>query len=291
MTTEHSFRIEDAKKYGIGCAVILNNMRYWLDKNRANNKHIFQGRVWTYNSTRAFADLFPYLSEKQIYRRLKKLEDKGVLITGNFNEKGYDQTKWYSVNEAEYVLDDTSEPFSETGESIPRNGKLHSPKSENGYSENGKPIPDINTDSKTDINTDTPEPDESASMKEARGIAEDLLDAICTWDETHKYNARKPSIESWVKDLEKAIRIDKRTPEQLTWMISYLFRAKRESVNSFWAPNIQSGKKLRDKFDTIKNQIIRERKTKGNGRTFEGAQQKHRETQEFLDRYYTESEQ
>ena len=134
-TTDHSFKIEDAKKYGVECAVLLYNLRHWLEKNVANEKHIHDGRVWTYNSTKAFADLFPYLSEKQIYRRLQKLEKEGILLTGNYNNHEYDRTKWYSIDETEYC--------------ISHNRENHSPKSENGNSESGETIPDINTDINT----------------------------------------------------------------------------------------------------------------------------------------------
>ena len=134
-TTDHSFKIEDAKKYGVECAVLLYNLRHWLEKNVANEKHIHDGRVWTYNSTKAFADLFPYLSEKQIYRRLQKLEKEGILLTGNYNNHEYDRTKWYSIDETEYC--------------ISHNRKNHSPKSENENSESGETIPDINTDINT----------------------------------------------------------------------------------------------------------------------------------------------
>lgn len=141
---EHHFLIEDAKKHkDIATAVIIYNIRYWLRKNVANKKHQHDGRYWTYNSVKAFSDLFPYLTEKQIYSRLKKLEDSGYLIVGNYNKVGYDQTKWYSINEEEFKT------FKEAP--ILPHGKMDLPSGENGLYPEVKPIPDIKPDVNPDI--------------------------------------------------------------------------------------------------------------------------------------------
>lgn len=96
MVTTHCFNVEDAIKYGVECAVILYNIRFWCDKNQANGTHEHDGYYWTYNSTRAFSTLFPYLTQEQIKGRLKKLEDMGAIISGEYNQMKYDRTKWYT---------------------------------------------------------------------------------------------------------------------------------------------------------------------------------------------------
>ena len=96
---EHSFDIEIAKEYGVNCAILLKYIYYWIEKNRANDKHFHDGCYWTYNSIRAFEELFPYMSKNTINRCLKTLVDKGLLIEGNFNSSSYDRTKWYTVTE------------------------------------------------------------------------------------------------------------------------------------------------------------------------------------------------
>lgn len=45
----HNFDINIAEKYGINAAIILQNMYYWIEKNRANEKHFHDGYYWTYN--------------------------------------------------------------------------------------------------------------------------------------------------------------------------------------------------------------------------------------------------
>jgi hypothetical protein len=93
----HTFDPVEAVKYGILEAVLLSNIRWWVAKNQANGRHSHDGKYWTYNSAKAFTKLFPYASQQQIQRALKRLEDAGVLYVGSYNSNPYDHTKWYSV--------------------------------------------------------------------------------------------------------------------------------------------------------------------------------------------------
>ena len=138
---EHSFNIELAKKYGILEAILLKNIWFWIKKNEANEKNFYDGTYWTYNSTRAFNELFPYASESSIKRALKSLQEKGIIKTGNYNKSAYDRTLWYA--------------FTDLGESIVSNRQMEVNKSSDGNEQNGLTIPDINTDNKiTNIKTD-----------------------------------------------------------------------------------------------------------------------------------------
>ncbi len=101
----YSFSVSDAQKWGSSdIATILHNIRFWLDKNKANNTHIHDGRVWTYNSAEAFSKLFPWLSSSQIKRLLKKLHDGGLLLKGNHSEDKLKKANWYSLDEPEYIV-------------------------------------------------------------------------------------------------------------------------------------------------------------------------------------------
>ena len=95
----HTFNVEVAKNTGVDGAIIIENIYYWLLKNKANKKHYHDGFYWTYNSVKAFEELFPYWSVKQISRILNSLERDGYLKTGNYNKLAYDRTKWYTLTE------------------------------------------------------------------------------------------------------------------------------------------------------------------------------------------------
>lgn len=132
---EHHFNVEIAKEYGILEAIILNNLQHWIEKNRANGKNFHDGHYWTYNSAKAFSELFPYASQKQIRKALQNLIAEGIIQTGNYNKNPYDRTLWYS--------------FTEKGDSIFQMVKIDVPKRENGNDLEGQPIPDNKPDNKT----------------------------------------------------------------------------------------------------------------------------------------------
>lgn len=134
----HSFNVIIAKDYGIIEAILLNHFEYWISKNVANKKNFHNGYYWTFNSIRAFNELFPYISQRQIQNALKHLKELEIIQTGNFNKSTYDRTLWYA--------------FTKKGKSIMQKCKMESANLLNGLCENVEPIPDINTNINTDIN-------------------------------------------------------------------------------------------------------------------------------------------
>jgi hypothetical protein len=96
---EHHFKVRDAKRYGITEAILLYNLRFWIAKNKANGKHFHNGRTWTYNSCKAFGELFSYLSESQIKRALASLVKQDAILKDNFNRMPYDRTNWYALTD------------------------------------------------------------------------------------------------------------------------------------------------------------------------------------------------
>ena len=129
--SRHSFDPEIAKQVGINAAVIYQNILWWAERNAANNKHNHEGLWWTYNSVSAFAELFPYLTSKQIRTSLDRLEKQRLILSGSFNKSAYDRTKWYA-------------PTCPIGE--------HDlPIGANEIDLKGEPIPDVNTVDKPDV--------------------------------------------------------------------------------------------------------------------------------------------
>lgn len=103
---KHILDIGVAQLVGANAALILENISYWCEHNAANNATLHDGRYWTYNSTKAFGELFPYMTINVIRASLKKLKDNGLILTGNYNKSAYDRTMWYTLTEkAEKMLD------------------------------------------------------------------------------------------------------------------------------------------------------------------------------------------
>ena len=132
---QHSFNVELAKEYGILEAILLNHLWFWIKKNKANNTNYFDGSYWTFNSTKAFSELFPYASEKKIKYALKHLREEEIIKVGNYNKDTRDRTLWYA--------------FTEKGKAIVQNRPMESSFLSDTKVENVQALPDI----KPNINT------------------------------------------------------------------------------------------------------------------------------------------
>lgn len=124
---EHHFNIAIACKYGVLEAILINNFEYWIKKNEANNINFKDGTYWTFNSTKAFQQLFPYVSERQIRDAINHLINEGILITNNYNASTYDRTKWYA--------------FDKNATSIMQKCQMEYAKMSNGFDKSATPIP------------------------------------------------------------------------------------------------------------------------------------------------------
>lgn len=128
----YNFDIEVAKEYGVNEAIMIANFQHWIRKNKANGKNFYDGHWWTYNSKKAFTELFPFWTEQNIKTILNHLKDKGVLITCNYNENQYDRTLWYAfVDEDKWI-----------GENQP----MHKLELTNGEVRTNQAIPNIKPD-------------------------------------------------------------------------------------------------------------------------------------------------
>lgn len=100
----YNFDDHEANDYGVFEAIVIYNLRFWIIKNKANNKHQFRGedeiiRTWTYNSQEAFQKIFWFWTKDQVRRILERLLEKEVIVKGNFNDNSYNKTAWYAFKD------------------------------------------------------------------------------------------------------------------------------------------------------------------------------------------------
>ena len=149
---QYTFDVQEAIEYGVDEAIMIWNLRFWILKNKANNKHLYDGKTWTYNSHEAFQRLFPFWTKDQVRRILERLLTKKVIIKGNFNNNSYNKTAWYAfVDEAKFMssslilshMANLPDRDGENAKSIWQNRKIDVAESENGIGENAKSNTDI----------------------------------------------------------------------------------------------------------------------------------------------------
>lgn len=178
----HMFDPQIAKEYGVNAAIIFQNLAYWIERNRANETNFHDGRYWTYNSVRALTEPFPYLTDKQIRGALKKLEEGGMILVGNYNKSAYDRTRWYAL--------------AEKGLSICTKGQMNFTDRENENAQEGEPIPDINTNITT-----YNKPDISARKKEPRHKYGEYSNVTLSDTDLEKLKREFPN--EWMEKIEQ----------------------------------------------------------------------------------------
>lgn len=78
---KHVFDPAIVKKTGsIQAAILFENIRHWVHKNKSMEINFVDGMYWTYSSTKAFTELLPYLTKKQVRTAIDKLIQKGLIV-------------------------------------------------------------------------------------------------------------------------------------------------------------------------------------------------------------------
>ena len=84
---------------GLQEAIVLQQLHYWHEINKRDNRNFHDESYCSYNNYRQWqADEFVFWSESQIKRIFQSLEKRGLIYVGNYNHEKIDRTKWYSVN-------------------------------------------------------------------------------------------------------------------------------------------------------------------------------------------------
>lgn len=92
------FNEDHAQRYGLKEAIILHKIIFYILLNRKNGTNLRLGKYWTFQSKRGWRESLKVFSDMQIWRTLKSLEKQGALVSGEFNKKAYDKTRWYALS-------------------------------------------------------------------------------------------------------------------------------------------------------------------------------------------------
>ncbi|SME89288.1 hypothetical protein [Desulfovibrio gilichinskyi] len=230
----HSFNVEVAKEHGFEAAVILHFLCFWCMKNQANEKHMHDGVAWTYNSSVAFQELFPYLTRHKVRKAMEVLEEAKLILSGNYNQVKYDRTKWYAV---------TANGFVKNESSIVQNSPMHCSNSTNGSVGNHQPIPVNNT-----VHYSVDKPDNGEGNQKETKISPEIKEFVSKFQKhvlsIHGIKAPKITeslLNSGQDVVDKLIRLDgfklDQIRDSLRWAVT----------DDFWSKNVLSLGSLRKK--------------------------------------------
>lgn len=141
----HPMRIERdlAKEIGLNESIVLLQLEYLITI--SSNER--DGRMWTYQSLQDLHEIyFPWWSPTTISRIVKSLEEKELIVIGNYNKLGYDRTQWYALNDVGIARLTSvlmhSDAIFQNEKSIFQNGDMDHVKMKNGSCQNETTIPE-----------------------------------------------------------------------------------------------------------------------------------------------------
>jgi len=90
--------VELANVLGLSESIVLQQVHYWLQKNKEEGRNLKDGFTWTYNTYIDWQEQFPFWSDSTIKRTISKLENMGLLVSASYNKEKFDRTKWYRID-------------------------------------------------------------------------------------------------------------------------------------------------------------------------------------------------
>ncbi len=88
-------KLQLVRLIGFKPAIVLQQVRYWLGEDR--KPQIREGRPWVYNTYPDWQKQFPFWPVSTVKETFLELEREGLLLSGHFNTRNTDRTKWYTI--------------------------------------------------------------------------------------------------------------------------------------------------------------------------------------------------
>lgn len=169
-----------AERYGFEEAVFLDAIMFWYRSNRGDDRNFRDGRWWTYNSVKAYEEIFPWWNAGQIRRIISRCREKGALLAGDYNQDRRDRTAWYSPSDELLAL------YGENENCICRKQQMQVSESSGSVDENGKCNirKPCSNHVETDMNTPYSPPTGDASAETSKPKkSEPKYNDKCSWRE------------------------------------------------------------------------------------------------------------
>ena len=170
-------RMDIAVEHGADVAIFVHNLVYWVEKNAANGKHFHDGRYWSYNSVKALCEMYPLWSANQIRHIIKKAEQAGLIVTGNYNANPMDRTMWYSPSDEVLTL----YGLEKYTFAILEKAQMEVGKTTNAFGENPTAIPSIYQED-TNNPPNPPEGDGAQSAEKPKRRRARAAKAVPDWE-------------------------------------------------------------------------------------------------------------
>lgn len=217
-------------------AIILQQIHYWL---KQTNYVQEDGHRWIYNSMADWLKQFPWIKQrKRLTKYFNDLEDRNLILVGNFNKSKFDKTKWYRINYDELNRlndrmgqnDTIDKP--KTDNRVSQNDTTNGSKQPNGVGQNNTTYTRDYTETTSDTDNDIDNA-RDAEISAINGLGQEVTPSIAQKSWTYYQ-------EMWGGFPDEDLRKDLATyaaefgDELVLWLLSY---ARQKGVPSRNVPN------------------------------------------------------
>jgi hypothetical protein len=195
------------------------------------------------------------LARSTVVAGLAELTKAGFISVTKAGKPSVRESNHYSVNLELVRKSNQSMPSTGTKiepEPVRNSDQLESNQSENRTRTGTKIGPELvrNSDPNVSYNDSLNGPNtNSSSHADSIRLAVLLRDLILA--RQPKAREKRAKMDDWARDIDKLIRIDGHSPEEIEAVIRWC------QADPFWQANIRSCKKLREKYDTLEDQMKR----------------------------------
>lgn len=100
---QHTFDSENAKKFGLKEAIIIEYFKHHILKKHPSIK-LYDAKRFLKASCPTLHKAFYFFSERTIHKALASLVDQGVLVAADLNDDPFDKAFWYAFkNEGKFI--------------------------------------------------------------------------------------------------------------------------------------------------------------------------------------------
>lgn len=226
-------------------AIILQQIHYWLKRTGKMQK---DGHKWFYNSMANWMKQFPWIrTRKRLTRYFDDLEERGLIVTGNFSTSMLNRTKWYRID---------YDALNRLYDAMSQNDTMQLPKKENAMSQNdptngsnrhnGLGQNDTNynrdyTETTTEKGTGTRYPD--ARNEKSDGHQSDKLRSFDLWEQNWGFpnGVAQQDLTDWINEfgdelvawtIEFALRRNISSHGADSWLMKAFDRYRQEGVTT-----------------------------------------------------------
>lgn len=146
MKDSHAFNVGIACTVGVNCALILNHLSVIHKLIFLKEENWSDGKLWIRKTVKDMANIYPYMTEKEIRGAMDRLERDGFIVsTKSVSGQTFDRGKCYSFTvsglqlmEVEKHFYHSENPFDKRANGYVQKGKSHLYKRANEYKEDYK---------------------------------------------------------------------------------------------------------------------------------------------------------